>query len=209
MALPQQLIYYTFDEYLELERANDARYEYIDGQLFLMAGESLAHSQISINIAGEVRAQLKGTPCQALSPNMKVRTQLHAKYRGRFSYPDLIIVCGTPLFHDKEKDVLTNPVVIFEVLSPSTERYDRGEKFLRFRAEIETLTDYVLIAQDMPLVEHYTRRSDGWLLVSIDALTGTLNLPNVNCRLSLAEVYDRVKFPEIKIDEPIENERES
>lgn len=209
MALPQQLIHYTVDEYLELERAGNERYEYIDGQLFMMAGESLAHSQICINIAGEVRAQLKGTPCQALSPNMKVRTQLHSKHRGRFSYPDLIIVCGTPLFHDTEKDVLTNPTAIFEVLSPSTESYDRGEKFLRFRAEIEALTDYVLIAQDMPLVEHYTRRSDGWLLVSTDELTGTLNLPNVNCRLSLAEVYDRVKFPEIKIDEPTENERES
>lgn len=209
MALPEQVVYYTSDEYLELERASDERYEYIDGQLYLMAGESLAHSQICINIAGEVRAQLKGTPCQALSPNMKVHTQLHSKHRGRFSYPDLIIVRGTPLFHDKEKDVLTNPTAIFEVLSPSTERYDRGEKFLRFRAEIDTLTDYILIAHDMPIVEHYTRRSDGWLLVSTDDLTDILNIPNVNCRLSLAEVYDRVKFPETKIDETTHNEREA
>ncbi|MCP9494471.1 MAG: Uma2 family endonuclease [Pyrinomonadaceae bacterium MAG19_C2-C3] len=198
MALPH--IFYTIDEYLETERAGDERHEYIDGQLFLMSGESLAHSQICINIAGEVRAQLKGTSCQALSPNMKVRTLVVRTRRGWFSYPDLTVVCGTPQFHDVKKDVLTNPVALFEVLSPSTEQYDRGDKFLRFRTEIETLTDFVLIAQDKPLVEHFTRRPDGWLLISYTNLDDTLHLPNLNCRLSLAEVYDRVEFPSVVDD---------
>lgn len=208
MALPEQRLY-TIDEYLELERASEERHEYIDGHIYpvggahLMAGESLAHSQICVNLAGETREQLKGKLCQALSPNMKIRTQVHANYSGRFSYPDLIIVCGKPLFHDTHKDVLVNPVVLFEVLSPSTEKYDRGEKFLRYRNEIETLIDYVLVAQDAPLVEHYTRRADGWLLVSTSNPAASLDLPNVDCRLRLAEVYDRVEFPKIESNEQL------
>ena len=195
MALPEQQVVYTIDEYLEMERAAEERHEYIDGYIYLMGGESLAHSQLCINLAGEVSTQLRGTPCEALSPNMKVRAKVRAKYRGRFSYPDLTIVCGRPLFHDTHQDVLLNPVVIFEVLSPTTEKYDRGEKFLRYRTEIETLTDYVLVAQDKPLVERYTRRADGWLLTSVSDLNETLDLPSVGCRLRLADIYDRVEFP--------------
>ncbi len=205
MALPEQQIFYTINEYLEMERAAEERHEYMDGQIFLMSGESLAHSRICVNLAGEMRAQLRGTPCEALSPNMKVRTRIDAKYRGQFSYPDLSIVCGTPLFHDIHKDVLTNPVAIFEVLSSSTESYDRGKKFLRYRTEIETLTDYVLVAQNMPLVEHYARRADGWLLTFVNDLYKTLDLPSINCRLRLAEIYDRVEIPEDEEDTPADS----
>lgn len=212
MALPQQHLFYTIDEYLEMERAattTDERHEYIDGQLFLMSGESLAHSRICINIAREVSAQLKGSRCEALSPNMKVRTQIVHTRRGWFSYPDLTVVCGAPQFHDVKKDALINPVALFEVLSPSTEQYDRGNKFLRFRTEIDALTDFILIAQDKPLVEHFTRRSDGWLLVSYtNPDNDTLRLPNINCYLSLAEIYDRVEFPVIADGDHDGNETE-
>jgi len=208
MALPEQQVFYTIDEYLEMESASEERHEYIDGFIFLMSGESLAHSQLCINLAREVSTQLRGTRCQALSPNMKVRARIHAKYKGRFSYPDLTVVCGSPLFHNTQKDVLLNPTVIFEVLSSSTESYDRGEKFLRYRTEIETLTDYVLVSQDKPLIERYTRRTDGWLLTSVSDLDETLDLPNINCRLSLAEVYDRVEFPEVESDDSDEADME-
>jgi len=208
MALPQQQIFYTIDEYLEMERAGDERHEYIDGFIYLMSGESLAHSRICINLAREVSTQLRGTPCEALSPNMKVRTQIHTRYKGHFSYPDLTVVCGTPLFHDTQKDALLNPTVIFEVLSSSTESYDRGEKFLRYRTEIVALTDYLLVAQDKPLIEHYTRRSDGWLLTSVSNLDETLELPNIDCRLLLSEVYDRVEFPQIEPEDSDQGDSE-
>lgn len=198
MAVPERQILYTVDEYLEMERASEERHEYIDGHIILMSGESLAHSYICINLAREISTQLRGTPCAALSPNMKVRTRFHAKHRGRFSYPDLTVVCGSPVFHDKHKDVLVNPVVIFEVLSPSTEWYDRGEKHLRYRDELESMTDYILVAQEYPHVDHYTRRPDGWLYGMASGLEGKLDIANINCTLRLADVYERVEFPEIE-----------
>lgn len=208
MALPEQQVFYTIDEYLGMERASGERHEYIDGFILLMSGESLAHSRICVNLAREVSTQLRGTPCEALSPNMKVRARIHANYKGRFSYPDLTVVCGRPMFHDTQKDVLLNPTVIFEVLSSSTESYDRGEKFLRYRTEIEMLTDYVLVSQDKPLIERYTRRTDGWLLTSVSSLGETLELPSINCRLSLSEVYDRVEFPEVEPEDSDEPDAE-
>lgn len=148
---------YTPDEYLEFERRSDERHEFWDGYLFQMAGESLSDSRICVNLAREAGSGLLGKPCEALSSNMKVRTSTARL----FSYPDLMIVCGEPLFHDRKKDVVVNPRAIFEVLSPSTERYDRGKKFQRYRLGNETLTDYILIAQDGCLVEHYQKAENG------------------------------------------------
>ncbi len=127
---------YTIEEYLRLERASEERHEYIDGQIYAMAGESLAHSRICVTLAAEIRAQLKGKPCEALSSNMKVRSGPTIKrdsVAGLFSYADLVVVCGRPRFHDEHQDVLINPTAIFEVLSPTTEAFDRGDKFLRYR----------------------------------------------------------------------------
>jgi Uma2 family endonuclease len=108
-----------------------------------MAAESLQHSQICINLAGEIDAQLKGRDCQASSPNMKVSTG-----DGRlFSYPELTVVCGTPVFFDNRNDILLNPTVILEVLSPSIESYDRGEKFFRYQMYLSSLTEYPLVSQ--------------------------------------------------------------
>jgi Uma2 family endonuclease len=156
-----------------------------------MAGESLPHSRICINLSGEVRSQLKGKPCEALSPNMKVRTSTASL----FSYPDLTVVCGEPLFHDRKKDVLTNPQVIFEVLSPSTAEYDRTTKFQRYRMGNETLSDYILVSQDKPFVEHFTKQADGkWLYQSYGAIEDFLIIETIECELSLREIYDRVEF---------------
>ena len=191
---------YTAAEYLEIERRSDVRHEFLDGEIYAMAGESLSHSRICINLGGEVRNKLKGKSCEALSPNMKVRTSTASL----FSYPDLTIVCGEPQFHDNKKDVLVNPKVIFEVLSPSTAEYDRTTKFQKYRMGNETLTDYVLVSQDKIFVEHFAKQTDGnWVYQSFANSTEVFKIESIETELSLQEIYDRV---EIEIIEEIELE---
>lgn len=181
---------YSPEEYLELERHASARHEFYEGEIYAMAGETLKHSQICINLAREVSPQLKGKPCQALSPHMKAR----AETKGLFAYPYLTVVCGEPVFHDRKRDVLLNPRVIFEVLSPSTERYDRTMKFFKYRQEIRELTDYIIVSQDSAFVEHYEKQTDGrWVHTVIGNLENVLNIASIDCALSLAEIYDRVE----------------
>jgi Uma2 family endonuclease len=191
MALPQERLIFSPEQYLEFEREAEERSEYYDGHIVKMAGESLSHSRICVNLAGEMRTLLRGKPCEALSPNMKVRTES----KRMFAYPDLTIVCGEPVFHDRQRDVLTNPRVIFEVLSPSTEKFDRGVKFMRYQSKLPSLTDYVLISQDVPFVEHYCRQqSGGWLYVSVFGVENSLRIDSIDCAVRLAEIYERVEF---------------
>ena len=179
------------EDYLKFEREAETRHEFLDGEIYQMAGESLSQSLICMNLAREVGNKLKGKSCEALLPNMKVRTSTASL----FSYPDLTIVCGEPQFHDVKKDVLTNPKVIFEVLSPSTADYDRTKKFLRYRMGNETLTDYVLVSQDFCFVEHFSKQSDGnWIYQSLSELTEFLQITSIDCELSLQEIYDRVEL---------------
>ncbi len=183
------------EEYLDLERKAETRHEFVDGTIYAMAGESLSHSQICINLAGEVRTALKGKSCQALSPNMKVR----AEGKGIYAYPDLTIVCGEPLFHDGQRDVLLNPKVLIEVLSPSTQRYDQTKKFFRYRKELPSLTDYVLIYQNAPFVEHHEKQSDGrWTHNAADGIDDVLRIVSIEIELSLREIYDRVEFENLE-----------
>jgi Uma2 family endonuclease len=192
MSLPRTLSHFSPEEYLAFERGTDARHEYLDGHVYAMAGESIEHSRICVNVAGELRARLKGSPCEVLSPNMKVVTSP----TGLFSYPDVVVLCGEPRFYDERRDILTNPTVVFEVLSPSTEAYDRGEKFLRYRTQIESLREYVLVSQHRPLVEHYVRQPDGsWSYSSASDLSEAIDLISIDCRLPLSEIYDRIIFP--------------
>lgn len=209
MSLPQTQITYSVEEYLELERASFERHEYLDGQIYQMAGESSYHSTINANLTALLVAQLRGTPCQAFSPNMKVRSSPE----GLFAYPDAAVVCGEPQYHDKRRDTLINPTVIIEVLSPSTEKYDRGEKFLRYQ-HLTSLTDYLLVTQNAPRIEHYTRQPHNkWLYTVVSGLTSSLHLPSINCELRLSEVFDRIAFPPVEdnspatdaADEPIAN----
>jgi Uma2 family endonuclease len=198
MALPRSP-YCTPDEYLAAERESPVRHEYLEGRIYAMAGETLQHSQIGVNLIREVSQQLKGRECQALSPNMKVKTG----DAGLFSYPDLTVVCGKPLSLDNHKDVLINPTAIFEVLSPSTEAYDRGEKLFRYRSFIETLMDYVLVSQIRALVERYSRQPNGqWLYVPVDGLSSRIQIQSIGCTLELSEIYARVEFPEIPEPDP-------
>ena len=205
MALPKEKIALTVEEYLAAERVADERHEYLDGSVYAMAGESPTHGTICTNLIGELRVQLKGTPCQAWSKDCKVRSGPVLDPRGQkglFSYPDLVVFCGEPSFHDSHRDVLTNPVVLIEVLSPSTEVFDRGEKFARLRNWNPTLQDYLLVSQAYPLVEQFTRREDGsWLYRFGEDLTASLSIESIGCTLRLAEVYDRIDFSLPPIEE--------
>ncbi len=187
----------TPDEYLSLERAADFKSEYFDGRIYQMAGASPEHSAITFNLSGEVSPQLRGTPCRGLSNDTKVRSGelLATGKKGLFSYPDLTVVCGEPEFHDQHRDVLLNPKVIFEVLSPSTEMFDRTKKFFRYQT-LESFTDYVLVAQDEPRIEHLIRQADGgWTLYVYTGLETSLRLESIDCTLSLRNVYEGISFP--------------
>ena len=192
MALPQAYLpTVSSREYLGVERSTEIRHEFLDGLVYAMAGESPDHSTICFNLAVTTGSQIKNKSCRGFSPNMKVRTG----GEGLYAYPDLMIVCGEPQFHDQHGDVLLNPTVIFEVLSPSTEAYDRGEKFLRYRNEINSLRDYVMVSQDKPHVEHYSRQPDGtWRFAEISGLDSELLLSSIDCRIPLAEIYARTRI---------------
>ncbi|MGA9998326.1 MAG: Uma2 family endonuclease [Pyrinomonadaceae bacterium] len=193
MSMTQTLPTFTTHEYLSLERASEFRHEYLDGFVYAMAGESPEHSTICFNLYVAIGLQLRDGTCRGYSPNMKVR----ADEGGLYAYPDLAIVCGEPVYHDEQRDMLVNPTVIFEVLSPSTEKYDRGEKSLRYRTQIETLQDYILVSQDQPRIERFSREPDGtWSSSEVSGLAGVLALPSIGCQVSLADVYSRIPFPE-------------
>ncbi len=201
MRLQQAHLYFTVEEYLALERASEERYAYLDGQIYAMAGESPEHGDICSNLVIDVGAQLRGRPCRVWTKDTKVRSgpipQTRRIFKGLFSYPDLVMVCGEPQFHDAYRDVLLNPTVIIEVLSPNTEAFDRGEKFRRYRIFNPSLSDYVLVAQDQPLIEHFVRQEQGqWLLAaSVSDLSSSVSLASIQCTLPLTNVYDRIVFP--------------
>ena len=199
MGLPQPKTSYTVEAYLALERESEERHEYLDGDVYAMAGESPEHGAICMNLYGSLWPQLRGTPCQAFAKDTKVRSGRlplpGASMQGLFSYPDLVVVCGDMQFHDQFRDVLLNPTVIVEVLSASTEAFDRGEKFRRYRTWLPTLQDFLLVAQDKPLIDHYHRvEAHRWELVSMEGLDASLHLESIHCTLQLAEVYERLVF---------------
>lgn len=191
---------YTEEEYLALERAAEERSEYLDGAIYQMAGESPDHGKVSVNLVRIISTHLLDKDCDLFTKDMKVRSGPLPKNRlnpkGLFSYPDLVIVCGEMKFLDEYRDVLVNPTVIIEVLSETTERFNRKQKFLRYQKYLPTLTDYVLVSQDQPLVEIFHRNSsEWWQYTFVDDLTGALRIPSLDCPLRLAEIYRRVEFP--------------
>lgn len=191
---------HTVEAYLMLERDSAERHEYLDGDIYLMAGESPEHGAICMNLSILIGSQVRGTPCQAFAKDTKVRSgptpRPGTSMQSLFSYPDLLVVCGGLQFHDPSRDVLLNPTLIIEVLSDSTEAFDRGEKFRRYRTWLPTLTDYLLVARDRPLIDHYHRVDDNrWELVSVEGLEASVYLASINCTLPLVDVYDRIAFP--------------
>lgn len=191
----------TVGEYLDFERAAFERSEYVDGEVYLMPGESGSHADISVNLVGMLHSQLKGKDCRARAKDTKIKTggpshkTAVSSTKGMFSYPDILVVCGEPKYHDKHKDIVLNPKVIIEVLSKSTEKFNREDKFVRYRMFNETLADYILVAQDKPVVNHYVRQDDNsWKIFTYIGIDGVCEIASIGCTLPLAEVYDRVEF---------------
>ena len=200
MSLLRSHVRYSTEEYLTLERESEERHEYLDGQIYQMAGESPDHGRVCTNLSRIISTQLLGKPCEVLSKDMKVRSGPAPRpgqaTKGLFSYPDLLVVCGELRFHDEYRDVLLNPTVIIEVLSPATEAFDRGEKWERYQTWLPELADYLLVSQSKPRIEHFHRQvSAEWLYSLVNKLEASLHLRSINCTLQLTEVYDRVTFP--------------
>jgi Uma2 family endonuclease len=181
------------EEYLALERRSEEKHEYLDGEMFAMGGASRRHNLIALQTAAALLAQLRGRSSEVYMGDMRIRVDA----TGLYTYPDVVVVCGEPqLAHtdDAGLDTLLNPISIVEVLSPSTEGYDRGKKFAHYRT-IESLAEVVFISQERIEVERFSRQPDGdWLLHTANRLEDRLALPAIGCELSLAAVYERV-FP--------------
>lgn len=207
MSMPRPQQRYTVDEYLAIDRCSEQRYEYFDGYIFDMAGESIAHGTISANIVGALVPQLRGKPCRALAKDTKVRsgpTPLPGRNRsGLYSYPDVLVICGEPDFVDEFEDLVVNPTVVIEVLSSTTEKFDRGEKFSRLQMWNPKLSDYLLVSQDQPRIEHFLRQLDGtWTCTVHAGLDATALIPTIDCRLPLMDVYDRIEFAKEETPRP-------
>lgn len=182
---------YTPEEYLALERKAKHKSEYFNGFITAMAGTSYEHCLLVANLSREIGLQLKEGPCDVLTSELRVLVSETCLY----TYPDVIVVCGRPLLLDKIFDTVLNPTVLIEVLSPSTESYDRGDKFAHYR-RLESLRDYVLVSQDKMLVERYTRQGEDWLLTVSEKPEAFLELKSIGCKVPLAEIYRKVVFPE-------------
>lgn len=187
-AIPKRKL--TPEEYLEMERKAEFKSEYFGGEAFAMAGAKRRHNVIAWNIGGELRQHLKGKDCEAYPADMRV----FVPQTGLYTYPDLVVVCGEPEFQDETFDTLLNPILIVEVLSDTTEGYDRGKKFTHYRS-IETLREYVLVSQDEARIEKYVKQGDGfWMLSEAFGLDASIKLDSIDCDLALSEVFDKINF---------------
>jgi Uma2 family endonuclease len=170
--------------YLEQERLSETKSEFIDGEVYAMTGASPAHNLVASNLIRELGNLLKRRPCRVYTSDQRVSVE-----QG-YLYPDVSVVCGQPQYFDK--DNLINPQLLVEVLSPSTADYDLGGKFARYRS-IPSLKEYLLVAQDRPQVIHYLCQDDHhWLMSELEGIGAVLDLPTIQCRLPLAEIYDKV-----------------
>ena len=186
-AAAQALI--TPEEYLARERKALEKSEYRNGQIHAMPGASRAHNLITVNIPSELHFQLRERTCEVYSNDMRVKVSA----AGLYTYPDVVVVCDELRFEDNQFDILLNPTVLIEVLSPSTAAYDRGEKFASYQ-KLDSLCEYVLISQNRVRVEHYLRQEDAWNLTEFHSLTDVLQLVSIDCELSLQAIYAKVRL---------------
>lgn len=189
-AMPQPSMAMTEAEYLDFEQKSDLRHEYINGEVFAMTGASENHTLISGNLVTALNIALRTRPCKVYPIDMRVKVIPSTLY----TYPDVSVVCGDSHFSDNEFATLLNPNVIIEVLSPSTEAYDRGKKFQEYM-KIPSMQEYVLVSQEEARIEHFMRGEDErWILTIVAGLVATLELPSVGCSLLLEDVYLKVEF---------------
>ena len=187
-ALPERT--WTPEDYLAYEREGEVRHDYLDGKIYALAGASANHNLVVGNALASLHSQLRQRPCRVFPSDMRLKVSR----TGLYTYPDITIVCGELRFEDEQHDTLLNPTVIVEVLSPSTEAFDRGKKLDSYRT-ILSLQECVLIAQDECYVYVYTRQPDkGWLLTEATERDQVVELVSINCQLPLTEVYRKVEF---------------
>lgn len=185
--VPEQ--YLSLEEYFKFEETSDIKHEYFQGAIFAMTGASKKHNMLTVAIVSNLYSQLNGKPCQPYAIDFRLKIEAVTMY----TYPDLSVICGEPQSADGRQDTFTNPTIIMEVLSESTEAYDRGKKFAFYRT-IPSLREYLLIAQDKPHVERYRQTNHGWLFTEYSALDEEVVLDSIGCTLSLADIYKRVSF---------------
>jgi Uma2 family endonuclease len=181
--------YLTPEEYLAWERKSDTKHEYLHGEIIAMSGASFVHNIITANITTALNNQLTRSDCIVTASDMRVRTHPEASY----FYPDVLVVCGEPRFEDNTFDILLNPIVLVEVLSPSTQDYDRGEKFESYQ-KLTALREYILVSQNEVRVELYRRQETQWNLTEFQSLKNVLSLASIDCELVLEDIYRRVEF---------------
>lgn len=182
---------YTLEEYLALERESDARLEFRDGEVFAMSGGTLGHEKVLGNAFDLFRAGLRGSECSVFGSNMQIKVPTAPPYR----YADGSVTCGkVEVERFNGNDLLLNPTLLYEVLSPSTEAYDRGDKFTHYKS-IPSLREYLLVAQHRPHITHFVRNDEGgWNYSEVNGLDGSLYLPSVKITLKLSDVYQDVEF---------------
>lgn len=191
-ALPKRQ-YISEEDYLTMEEVSPVRHEYFDGEIFQMAGASERHNNIAGNIYGELYSQLKKRPCKVYQNDMR----LYVKKEGIYTYPDVMVVCGKPEIKKyKNLDNILNPVLIVEVLSPSTADYDKGAKFEQYRT-IESFKEYLLVSQDAKQITRYTKQANGsWNLMDFIGDKTEISLDSIECSLAMKNIYDKVDFEE-------------
>lgn len=189
-AQPQR--YISPQEYLTLEDRAEVRNEYYYGEVIAMAGASWNHARIMSNLVKEFTAQMAGGPCEIVFNDVRVQAESESVYY----YPDIVGLCQEPRFSSLNNQVLVNPELIIEVISPGTEKIDRGRKFRSYR-ETPSIKEYVMISQDFPQVEQYTRKDgEGWLLRTHVNMADEVQFTCGNCRIPLSRIYDRVDLEE-------------
>lgn len=187
------------EEYLAIERDLPDRHEFYHGEMFAMSGASRGHNLINFNLAGLLRDALKDKKCEAYANEMRVKIPL----TGAYTYPDVAATCEQPKFEDQHVDTLLNPQLIIEVLSDSTEAFDRGKKFEMY-SSVGSLREYLLVAQKYPHISHFQRDDNAdWTVRMVHGLDAAVEVASIGCTLRLADVYDKVEFPPIdEVDLP-------
>ncbi|MEX2141810.1 MAG: Uma2 family endonuclease [Pirellulales bacterium] len=191
--LPQKR--YTVEEYLNLEEGAEYKSQYYDGEIFAMAGASLSHNRIAANVVGILHDKLRGTACEVLPSDLMIKCPT-----GLYSYADTIVVCGKPeIMKHRDVHVLLNPQVIIEVLSDSTESFDRGKKFAHYRS-IPSLAEYLLVAQDRYCIDQFWRdQTNDWRLDAVNGCDGIVEVKSLACSLAMSAVYERVEIPAVEV----------
>ena len=191
--------HWTPADYLAFERSHPDKHEFVDGQIVLQAGGSRNHALIGTNVTSSLHQQLRQRPCMVYGSDMRVVIPQARRY----VYPDITVLCGAASFEDALDDSLTNPTLIIEILSPSTERYDRGKKFQAYQT-LDSFQEYLLIAQDATMIEHFVRRSDKlWTFDVITDANAVITLTSIDCTLRVEDIYEKIVLPPADPTEPI------